>query len=84
MLKIWTSFKSSYLIIVRILLKERERVNVKIQKKAKDKEHEFKQKDVNKYTTYADKLISVSNDIIVHDLIKKSKDIKEAKDELLE
>ena len=35
-----------------ILLKERERVNVKIQKKAKDKEHEFKQKDVNKYTTY--------------------------------
>ena len=39
---------------------------------------------INKYTTYADKLISVSNDIIVHDLIKKSKDIKEAKDELLE
>lgn len=39
---------------------------------------------INKYTTYADKLISVSNDIIVHDLIKRSKDIKEAKDELLE
>ncbi len=35
-----------------ILLKERERINVKIQKKSKDKEHEFKQKDVNKYTTH--------------------------------
>ena len=35
-----------------ILLKERERVRVKIQKKTRDKEHEFKQKDVNKYTTY--------------------------------
>ena len=35
-----------------ILLKERERVRVKIQKRTRDKEHEFKQKDVNKYTTY--------------------------------
>ena len=50
-----------------ILLKERERVNVKIQKKAKDKEHEFKQKDVNKYTTYvssthAEKKFATLND----------------------
>lgn len=50
-----------------ILLKERERVNVKIQKKAKDKEHEFKQKDVNKYTThvsytYAEKKYATLND----------------------
>lgn len=50
-----------------ILLKERERVNVKIQKKAKDKEHEFKQKDTNKYTThvsytYAEKKFATLND----------------------
>lgn len=50
-----------------ILLKERERVNVKIQKKTRDKEHEFKQKDVNKYTThvsytYADKKYATLDD----------------------
>ena len=50
-----------------ILLKERERVNVKIQKKAKDKEHQFKQKDTQKYTThvsytYADKKYATLND----------------------
>jgi len=39
---------------------------------------------INKYTKYSDKIISVSNDIIVHDLIRKSKDIEEAKEELLE
>ena len=42
-------------------------MNVKIQKKAKDKEHEFKQKDVNKYTThvsytYAEKKYATLND----------------------
>ena len=35
-----------------ILLKERERISVKIQKKTKDKEHEFKQKSVSEYTTH--------------------------------
>ena len=39
---------------------------------------------INKYTNHAEKLISVSNHIIVHDLIRKSKDIEEAKEELLE
>lgn len=50
-----------------ILLKERERVSVKIQKKTRDKEHEFRQKDVNKYTThvsytYAEKKYATLND----------------------
>ena len=50
-----------------ILLKERERINVKIQKKTKDKENQFKQKDVQKYTThvsytYADKKYATLND----------------------
>ncbi len=53
-----------------ILLKERERINVKIQKKTKDKEHEFKQKDVNRYTThvsytYAEKKYATLNDASV-------------------
>ena len=39
---------------------------------------------INKYTKYAEKIISVSNDIIIHDLIRKSKDIEQAKEELLE
>lgn len=50
-----------------ILLKERERINVKIQKRTKDKEHQFKQKDIQKYTTYvsytyADKEYATLND----------------------
>ena len=50
-----------------ILLKERERINVKIQKKTKDKENQFKQKNVENYTThvsytYAEKKYATLND----------------------
>ncbi len=50
-----------------ILLKERERINVKISKKTRDKENQFKQKDVQKYTThvsytYADKKFATLDD----------------------
>ena len=50
-----------------ILLKERERIRVKIQKKTRDKENQFKQKDVNQFTTYvsctyADKKYATLND----------------------
>ena len=50
-----------------ILLKERERVNVKVSKKTKDKENQFKQKDTQKFTThvsytYAEKKYATLND----------------------